>query len=156
MTGEGVRIPIEIVREPLNHRLPDVLVYAIRDLSERRAAAAELEYKNQALLARERDLLVQNLRLATAINCIPLGLAMFDAEACLLVWNRQLESLVGLLGQQVIRGASIRDLVTASRVPTVHATFPEGTTRLADGRLLFLTKRTIPDGGFVLTAEDVS
>ncbi|MGE0698904.1 MAG: ATP-binding protein [Hyphomicrobiaceae bacterium] len=48
-TASGERIPVEIVREPLGRRLDDILVYAVRDLRQRKEAAAERERNIRAL-----------------------------------------------------------------------------------------------------------
>lgn len=48
-TTAGACIPVEVVREPLGTRLPGTLVYAVRDLRERKQAAAERERHLKAL-----------------------------------------------------------------------------------------------------------
>lgn len=173
-TAEGARIPIEVVREPLGSRLPGVLVYAIRDLRERRAAAAEREQKNLALLARERDLQIQNLRFDAAINNMPQGLAMFDPANRLLVCNGRFGELFGLDASSLVPGmhadvllvlSPLVDAANQSEAEAAGAASEQthalvllrtGNIRLADGGQLSITRRPMADGGYVVTVEDIT
>ncbi len=173
-TAVGPRVPIEVVREPLGSRLPGVLVYAIRDLRERRAAAAEREQKNLALLARERDLQIQNLRFDAAINNMPQGLAMFDPQNRLLVCNGRFGELFGLQADALVPGVQadallvLSPIVDAETLPDVSTQGPAseqahalkllrtGTISLTDSRQLSITQRPMADGGYVVTVDDIT
>jgi PAS domain-containing protein len=86
-TASGVRIPVEVTYEPLRTDLHELEVYAIRDLRERRGAAAQIEdfnarlqQQHDLLKVQEQQLRAQNVQLDAALNNIAQGLAMFDAD----------------------------------------------------------------------------
>lgn len=168
-TAAGGEVPIEVVREPLGSRLPGVLVYAVRDLRERLEAAAERERKNRALRDRERQLSVQNERFDTAINNMPQGLAMFDASRQLLVCNARFGGLYGIepenlapgitLGQLMQRSQAIEGLDRRAAEADRLCSLVDGMSlvqQLAGGRLLAVSRRSMADGGLVLTTEDIT
>ena len=64
-------------------------VYAIHDLTERRAAEAELQRQNEALQEREEELASRNLQLDTALKHMSQGLCMYDKDERVVVCNER-------------------------------------------------------------------
>lgn len=168
-TAAGAVIPIEVVCEPLGKRFAGALVYAVRDLRERKEAAAESERKNRALEAREAELFLQNMRFDAAINNMPQGLAMFDRGERLLVCNSRFGELFGLAVEQVKAGAALNELVANCLVADKSGVAePDkkrrmepidsigGAVLICRNRLLSLARQPMADGGFVITTEDIT
>ena len=171
-TASEARIHVEVVRQSLGGTLRGVEVYAIRDLRERREAAEERDRQNSALQQHEEELRVQNMRFDTALNNMSQGLAMFDAEQRLVVCNRLYSELYGLTPEQVQPGTTIRQLLEYRHAKGVFgnvdfesfargwiAEFSQASSRilrLADGRVISIVRRPMPDGGLVSTTEDVT
>lgn len=164
-TVGNVLIPVEVVREALGSRIPGAYVYAIRDLRERREAAAERERNIQALQDSERQLRIQNVRFDTAINNMPQGLAMFDAEGLLQVCNGRFVELLGVAAELARPGCTLAALLNEAPFDTAgrDSLLPsnvgqESSTVLVrtDGVLLLANRRPMVDGGIVLTTEDIT
>jgi diguanylate cyclase (GGDEF)-like protein len=171
VTGE--LIPVEVVRHPVSNRFQDVVVYAVRDLRQRREAIEERDRQRKRLQQQDDALRAQNLRFDTAINNMPIGLAMFDADKRLVVCNRLYAELYGLSAEQVKPGTTIRELLEYRHAKGVFgkiedfdtfvrdwlAEFNAASTRtqeLADGRVISIVRRPMPDGGVVSTTEDIT
>jgi diguanylate cyclase (GGDEF)-like protein len=168
----GALIPVEVVRHPVGNRFRDVLVYAIRDLRHRHEAIEERDRQRKRLQQQEDELRAQNLRFDTAINNMPVGLALFDAKQHLVVCNRLYAELYGLSPEQVKPGTTIRQLLEYRHAKGVFgnidfdtfvrdwlAEFSAASTRtqeLADGRIISIVRRPMPDGGLVSTTEDIT
>ena len=166
----GDHIPVEVVREPLGSMNPTAMVYAVRDLRERREIAAERQRKDEALRERDRELSIQSLRFDTAVSNMPQGLAMFDREGRLLVSNRRFADLYGLGTAVVHPGVSLAELSAAIvgeggadadrssdpiPVEDEHSGEPH-IQRLASGVVLSVAQRPMADGGLVVTTEDIT
>jgi signal transduction histidine kinase/ActR/RegA family two-component response regulator len=127
--------------------------------------------QNKFLERARADLSQQNTRFDVAINNMPHGLAMFDAEARLIVSNRRLPLVLGLAEATPMAGLTLgemadrtetegrsakaklfRDLAAAlsqdSADSILHA--------LPDGRTLALSRSVMAEGGFVCIFEDVT
>ncbi|HEX6609337.1 MAG TPA: EAL domain-containing protein [Hyphomicrobiaceae bacterium] len=173
----GEAIAVEVVRQPLGARLPDIEVYAIRDLREQREAAEERERQNQALQLRDEQLRAQDLRFKTALDNMGKGLCMFDAHKRLVVCNDLYAQMYGLppelqqigtphsaviahrVKSGILKGdktdgavdqklSDLRELPSNARSSRID--------ELADGRLICVTREPMPDGGWVATHEDVT
>ena len=173
----GETIAVEVVRQPLGARLPDIEVYAIRDLREQREAAEERERQNQALQLRDEQLRAQDLRFKTALDNMGKGLCMFDARKRLVVCNDLYAQMYGLppelqqigtphsaviahrVKSGILKGdktdgavdqklSDLRELPSNARSSRID--------ELADGRLICVTREPMPDGGWVATHEDVT
>ena len=167
--ASGDFIPVEVVREPLGSLNPTAMVYAVRDLRERREIAAERQRKDEAIRERDRELSIQSLRFDTAVNNMPQGLAMFDAANRLLVSNPRFAELYGLDSASLRPGLTLQDLSAAivgrdSPAARPSDPFPledEHTgksrlQRLSSGAVLAVAQRPMPDGGLVVTTEDIT
>jgi diguanylate cyclase (GGDEF)-like protein len=113
-----------------------------------------------------------NAKLDVALTYMCHGLAMFDAEQRLVVCNRHYAELYGLAPEQVKPGTTIRQLLKHRHEKGVFGNvdfevfaadwlsgFRKASSRiqeLADGRILAIVRRPMPDGGLVSTTEDIT
>jgi diguanylate cyclase (GGDEF)-like protein len=171
-TARGGPVAVTVLCQPLGKWVRGVDVYAIRDLRERQEAAEARDRQNKALQQRDDELRTQNMRFDTALNNTSHGLAMFDAEHRLVVCNRLYAELYGLSLDQVKPGTTIRQLLEHRYASGVFGsvdfeTFARDwleefgkassrTQKLADGRVIYITRKPMPDGGLVSTTEDIT
>ncbi len=120
-------------------------------------------------LLRQREL--ENQRLGTAVNNMTQGLLLFDSSQRLVVCNQRYVEMFGLSSEVVKPGCSLRDLI-AHRKST--GTLKEGVdehcalvlqnaaqnnvivTETTDGRSVQIAYRTVANGGWVTTLEDIT
>ena len=116
----------------------------------------------------------QNLLLDTALENMAQGLAMYDAEARIVIANDRYARLYGLDPEQTKSGTSLRKIVelrmasglyAGQNVDDVYKTMRERlytnvvshvTNKLPDGRVIVATIQPRADGGWVVTHQDVS
>ena len=124
-------------------------------------------------IATYRDTLqTQNRRFDAALNNMPHGLAMFDAEQRLVVSNRRYAAMYGLTAQQVAPGTMLRRIIehriangvfsgeTAAdylreRTGPVDAASIQ-IQELNDGRSIVISRQPMAGGGWVTTHEDIT
>lgn len=123
--------------------------------------------------AAEEKVLQQKRQLDSAINNMPQGLCMFDAEGRLVVSNERYVEMYGLSRRVVVAGCALVDLMRHRRdtgsfigdpdayARNILSNVLEGRTSqsevlLADGRTIEVTNRPMPDGGWVATHDDVT
>jgi diguanylate cyclase (GGDEF)-like protein len=180
-TASGVRIPVEVTYEPLRTDLHEFEVYAIRDLRERRGAAAQIEdfnarlqQQHDLLKVQEQQLRAQNVQLDAALNNIAQGLAMFDADQRLVLCNRRYAEIYELSPDQVTLGTTLLEIIRhrvgnkllsdMSPEAIVDAMlrrrndthFAEFYSQLSDGRCIAITVQPMADGGTVSTHQDIT
>ena len=180
-TASGVRIPVEVTYEPLRTDLHELEVYAIRDLRERRGAAAQiqdfnarLQQQHDLLKVQEQQLRAQNVQLDAALNNIAQGLAMFDADQRLVLCNRRYAEIYELSPDQVTLGTTLLEIIRhrvgnkllsdMSPEAIVDAMlrrrndthFAEFYSQLSDGRCIAITVQPMADGGTVTTHQDIT
>ena len=180
-TASGVRIPVEVTYEPLRTDLHELEVYAIRDLRERRWAAAQIEdfnarlqQQHDLLKVQEQQLRAQNVQLDAALNNIAQGLAMFDADQRLVLCNRRYAEIYQLSPDQVTLGTTLLEIIRhrvgnkllsdMSPEAIVDAMlrrrndthFAEFYSQLSDGRCIAITVQPMADGGTVSTHQDIT
>ena len=181
-TASGVRIPVEVTYEPLRtDDLHELEVYAIRDLRERRGAAAQIEdfnarlqQQHDLLKVQEQQLRAQNVQLDAALNNIAQGLAMFDADQRLVLCNRRYAEIYELSPDQVTLGTPLLEIIRhrvgnkllsdLSPEAIVDAMlrrrndtrFAEFYSQLSDGRCIAITVQPMADGGTVTTHQDIT
>jgi diguanylate cyclase (GGDEF)-like protein len=116
-----------------------------------------------------RSLAEQNVLFDTALNNMALGLCMFDAEHRLRIANRRFSEIFRIAPDKLLPGTPMSEvmaLACASDSNPAHAaaaqqgllldsTTPVVTT-LADGRMISISHRPMPNGGMVATFEDVT
>ena len=115
----------------------------------------------------------QKLQLDAALENMPQGLCMFDAAQRLIVCNRRYAELYGLNDEQTKPGTSFSAIVkyriANGNAPENHEKYfqdrlriislnqpYQGINRLCDGRFVSVIHRPMPDGGWVVTHEDVT
>jgi methyl-accepting chemotaxis protein len=115
----------------------------------------------------------QNLRLAAAVDHMSQGLGMFDSSGRLILVNQAYLSLYGLADQNLKPGCTLHELFTArARVGTfagdidsyitavmreIRAGKPvDRVLQMPDGRMVAISNRTLPGGGWVSTHQDVT
>jgi diguanylate cyclase (GGDEF)-like protein len=134
---------------------------------------ADLGNASQRLIASEAETRTQFERLNAAINNMPQGLCMFDAEQKLIICNSRYAELYGLKREETSPGTSLRTLLE-NRVAS--GTFAESSrdyvekrlaaaaarkpfyfvNELADGHVIAISYQPMLDGGCVATHEDIT
>jgi diguanylate cyclase (GGDEF)-like protein/PAS domain S-box-containing protein len=136
------------------------------DVTERR----RLEAERAAAAIQQRE---QHRRFNAALNNMSQGLCMIDAEHNVIVCNRRYLEMFGFSPERVKPGVSIREVMAYSvevgnqkvmnatqlyesyvqRLTSGRATIQR---HLADGRVLEVVSQPMPEGGWVVTYEDIS
>jgi len=127
-----------------------------------------------ALQDSQRNLSSQNERFDAALTNMSQGLCMFDAEEKLAIFNPRFAEIYGLPTERIVPGMTTRQLMAlASTEKNLADIDPEGTLalqqsfiregkagsvieRLTDGRSISISHRPMPNGGFVVTFEDIT
>jgi diguanylate cyclase (GGDEF)-like protein len=116
-----------------------------------------------------RSLAEQNVLFEAALNNMALGLCMFDAGHRLRIANRRFSEIFCIPSDKLMPGTPMRDVMefaqasdsdpayaaAAQQRLLVDSTTPVLTT-LADGRMISISHRPMPNGGIVATFEDVT
>jgi methyl-accepting chemotaxis protein len=113
-----------------------------------------------------------NAQLAMALNNMPQGLCMFDGAFQLVICNDRYRSLYDLKPEQTMPGTSLRKLLETRRqngnfvsdIDTYIAAAKQsvskgevfGTVIEIKERMISISNRPMPDGGWVATHEDIS
>ena len=132
-----------------------------------RSDAAEVELRGQ-------ELEETHARLDAALNTMPHGLIMLDAEERVVLCNRRLRALLGLDPDVVRSGATLEQVVAhscglgnrpghsaqqalaATRARMAHGVACAFEQGLPDGRLLSVRWEPMAAGGWVVTYEDIT
>ena len=127
-----------------------------------------------ALHGAQRDLSSQNLRFDAALTNMSQGLLMLDAGARLVLFNARFAEIYGLPHDRVVPGMTMPELMALAFAATgieeanpgdtlaqQEKAFadPEGGSyvqHLSDGRSIASSFRPMPNGGIVLTFEDIT
>ncbi len=147
-------------------------VYAIHDLTERRAAEAELQRRNEDLREREEELQSRNLMLDTALKHMSQGLCMYDKDERVVMCNEHYATVYGLPADAVKPGMTRRQVIemriahgiwagASAESYLVQRTSPITTAghslqEMSDGRTISLAHVPMPGGGWVCTHEDIT
>ena len=113
-----------------------------------------------------------NAQLAMALNNMPQGLCMFDGAFQLVVCNDRYRNLYDLTPEQTVPGTPLRRLLETRRangnfvsdIDTYIAAAKQsigkgevfGTVIEIKGRMISISNRPMPDGGWVATHEDIT
>ena len=161
---------IAVMRRPLAN---GGLVSTHEDITERQKLHAQVEQQNRLLTEHEQLLQLQNMQFDAALANMSQGLCMFDAEQRLVVCNDRYLHLYGLRRNQVTLGkTTLRDIVRMridngiyagatpveymrERIQPVLAA-ADVTHVLSDGRVMAISRRPMPNGGWVATHEDIT
>jgi diguanylate cyclase (GGDEF)-like protein/PAS domain S-box-containing protein len=149
-------------------------VVTLDDTSEREQLNARLERQNRLLKEHESKLEARHVQLDAALNNMVQGLAMFDADQRLVLWNRRYAELYGFTPDQLQFGTTLRALIehrisnglrsdrsTDEIVKAMLQSRDGGKsgisyTHLSDGRWLAVTVQPMADGGTVTTHHDIT
>jgi diguanylate cyclase (GGDEF)-like protein len=129
--------------------------------------------RTKELRARESELRAQNTRFDAALSNMSQGLVMFDADACVVIFNQRYIAMYGLDADDIRPGRTLRYLLdrraargTFSGDPehyigrlcaTIKAGMPTTDfVELDDGRTIAIVSQPMADGGWVATHEDVT
>jgi diguanylate cyclase (GGDEF)-like protein/PAS domain S-box-containing protein len=151
------------------------------DVTERRIMEAalerytsELEHQNRLLHQREEELRVQNERLDAALTNMAQGLAMFDADERLVLANARYGEIYGHTPEEMAKGTTLRQLIefrlargvypgatidqvlAAMRKRVASGSVSHLASNLGDGRVLSVSIKPRPVGGWVVTLQDVT
>jgi diguanylate cyclase (GGDEF)-like protein len=115
---------------------------------------------------REAELRIQHERLTLAINSIPQGLCMFDADQKLIICNTRYGDIYELLPEHTIPGASLRAIldyrdangsVSPNSRPEIGLSRPwHYVDELRNGRSIAISYLPLPNGGSISTHEDIT
>ena len=173
---DGSLVDICFSCAPMRDRDGDVrgVVYAIDDLTEWEKLAGRLEAQNQLLEQREEKLKTQNEQLDMALTNMADGLAMFDAQECLVLANGRYYELFDLTPEEAPPGTAFSSIVELRMAKGFYAGLPKedvlqglrdrikGTNpvdlhiRPDDGRILTSSVQARADGGWVVTLHDIT
>ncbi|MFZ1921075.1 MAG: EAL domain-containing protein [Xanthobacteraceae bacterium] len=129
--------------------------------------------RTKELRAREAELQAQNLRIDAALSNMSQGLAMYDAEARLVLWNERFVSMYNYGADEIRAGMPLLELI---RLRSTNGTFAgdpdeyakslvaqlrvgQATSQFAElpnGRTVAITRQAMANGGWVATHEDVT
>jgi len=168
-TASGTCLPVSVVRKRLS---TGDEVYAIHDLTERRAVEKELQRQNRILQEREEELKSRNLLLDTALTHMSQGLCMYDKDQRVVVCNERYATLYGLKPEDVKPGITRREVVARrvalgvwggespeayllDRTAAIDAT-TYSVQEMNDGRSIATAHVPMPGGGWVCTHEDIT
>jgi diguanylate cyclase (GGDEF)-like protein len=168
-TATGAGIPVKVLHQQL---VSGADIYAVHDLTERRAAEAELQRRNRVLQEREEDLRCRNLQFDAALRHMSQGLCMFDRDERIVLWNERFATIYGLSPDQVRPGMLRADVIALCTAEGVWAgSAPETCIRangspvgkflhtveeLSDGRCIAVTQVPMAGGGWLSTHEDIT
>ena len=134
----------------------------------------ELAEARQRLIAwSEAEVHEQYERLHGAINNMPQGLCMFDAEQRLIICNRRYAELYALPAEITTPGTPLRTILEQRLASGAYVTSPENyvekrldavisganwysVNTLRDGRMIAVSHQPLRNGGSVATHEDVT
>ncbi len=129
--------------------------------------------RTKELRSRESELQAQNMRIDAALSNMSQGLAMYDADARLVICNQRFISMYRYAPAEIRPGMPLRELI---RLRVKNGTFcgnPDDYAddlyakikigqatgqfaELEDGRTISIARQPMPGGGWVATHEDVT
>jgi diguanylate cyclase (GGDEF)-like protein/PAS domain S-box-containing protein len=133
--------------------------------------ADEVGQMVRAIASYRDNLQIQNLRFDAALNNMAHGLAMFDAEKCLVVANKRYAAMYGLSAEDIKPGTPLRQILDVRIKNGVYARMTDNDVRerltptttpwtrveeLSDGRSIVVSGQPMPSGGWVTTHEDIT
>ena len=142
------------------------------DATKRAARLVSSEFQRQQR-GQERQLDIRNEQFETALNNMPQGVCMFDAEARLVVCNDRYVEMYGMSRDVATPGTTLHEILTHRKQAGSFAFDPteycrELTTAIVrdkthskhvqtlDGRTIAIVNREMAKGGWVSTHEDVT
>ncbi len=144
------------------------------DITEREHLHAEFAEQNRLVKQQQQQLSIRNLQFDAALNNMSQGLCFFDGAQRLILCNRRYTEMYGLDPNRVHPGTTLREIidlrfeagsgplmtreeyhawrnrVAVSDKPT------DSVVELANGCILEIHHRPMPDGGWVATHRDIT
>jgi diguanylate cyclase (GGDEF)-like protein len=135
---------------------------------------ADLAEARRNLIARsEAEINVQYERMNIAVNNMPQGLCMFDAEQNLIISNQRYADIYGINPSECQPGTPLRAILERRAAATTNPVGSEiyvrellaavrvdkawyRTNELADGRVIAVSHLPMPNGGSLATHEDIT
>jgi diguanylate cyclase (GGDEF)-like protein len=134
---------------------------------------ADLAEARRNLIARSEEINVQYERLSIAVNNMPQGLCMFDGEQNLIISNRRYAEIYGIDSSEFEPGTPLSAILERRAAVTINYEGAEDlvgellaavgnrepwhrTSELADGRVIAVSHRPIPNGGSLAIHEDIT
>ena len=120
------------------------------------------------LVAKTAELEQMNARFEAAINNMSQGVCLYGADQKIVVSNMRYAEIYCLSRDQVRPGTSVRDVLEFRKQAGTHFNVePDEYLRinvklsgdvqeLADGRIVSITRQTMPNGGWLTTHEDIT
>jgi diguanylate cyclase (GGDEF)-like protein/PAS domain S-box-containing protein len=119
--------------------------------------------------AAREELRLQHLRVHAALNNMAYGVCLFDSDQRVLVNNSRYAELYGLSQEDVKPGTKLADIIAKRMAKAVYSVdetnehilsaAQDGTMsvrKMADGRSVAVTRHPMPEGGWVVTHEDIT
>ena len=111
----------------------------------------------RAMLGEASAAILQNAELLrSTLDSVSQGIAVFDENRGLAVWNDQFLTLAGLSRQNARAGEPIATLSIEAGFALDDPAQPSQRLRLASGRTLMVNRDAMRNGGMVITLRDVS
>jgi diguanylate cyclase (GGDEF)-like protein/PAS domain S-box-containing protein len=148
------------------------LVASHAKLAEESERARAAETVTRAAQARAETIAA---RFDTALNNMSQGLCFFDGTQRLIVSNRQYREIYALSPEDIRPGMQLKDIVDLRfkagtspksmtqddylrwrNSPVINNQASDSIVELADGRVVRISHRPMPDGGWVATHEDIT
>jgi diguanylate cyclase (GGDEF)-like protein/PAS domain S-box-containing protein len=133
---------------------------------------SDLGNASQRLIASEAETRTQYERLDVAINNMPQGLCMFDAEHKLIICNKRYADIYGLPPEHMVPGTALQTILQhrvknnrlqnadefiESRLAIIAENKPfYHVSELSDGRVIAISHQPMPGGGLIATHEDIT
>lgn len=171
-TAGDETIPVQAVRRPLHAMAGANEVYALRDLRERAESETRIARLAHDLRQRDQDLRRRNFLLEGVLNNMSQGLCMFDGEKRVVIANERYGTIYRIAPENITPGLHLRDIVQM-RIDKGYYAFgspkeymeerlapffkpQDALHELTDGRVIAVTRRPMPGGGWVATHEDIT
>jgi diguanylate cyclase (GGDEF)-like protein len=171
-TGNDETLPVQVVRRPLHAMSGANEVYAIRDLRERTESENRIARIAHDLRQRDQDLRRRNFLLDGVLNNMSQGLCMFDGDKRVVISNERYATIYRLAAEDITPGMHLRDILQM-RIDKGYYAFgspkdymeerlapffkpQDALHELPDGRVIAVTRRPMPGGGWVTTHEDIT
>lgn len=178
MVGAGVFLGMR--QQKKSELLAQATAAKIEADSARAIAEAEvqlLRQRKEASEARERtlaELRQQNVLLDAALGNMSQGLAVFDSNGCLIVCNSQYAQVYSLPPELILPGTSQERILEHTMAANIYAErnseervrdcinpphegeTADGLIELSNGRIIAVSHRRIPHGGWVSTHQDIT
>ena len=129
---------------------------------------SELKRIEETLKAKATELEQTNARFYAAINNMPHGVCLYDADQQIVVSNKSYAEIYALSQAHVQPGTSLRQVLENRRQSGTHFKVAPDTyidvnvkkanetQELADGRIVAISRHQMPGGGWLTTHEDIT